>query len=113
MAKVKIENKIVGYRVSTQENLKFNETKEQITQEEPNVVRMHERLERPEMLRGTTYKIKPTKTGGNAIKELKKTFIIFFPTKLLVATKAEIGRPSIIEKKRAMVETLSDKKIIS
>ena len=59
MAKVKIENKIVGYRVSTQENLKFNETKEQITQEEPNVVRMHERLERPEMLRGTTYKIKP------------------------------------------------------
>ena len=49
----------------------------------------------------------------NAIKELKRIFIIFFPTKLLVATKAEIGRPSIIEKTRAMVETLSDKKIIS
>ena len=60
-----------------------------------------------------TYKIKPTKTGGNAIKELKKIFIIFFPTKLFVATKADIGSPNIIEKKRAMVETLSDKKIIS
>ena len=59
MAKVKIENKIVGYRVSTEEKPQVNETPEQITQEEPNVVRMHERLERPEMLRGTTYKIKP------------------------------------------------------
>ena len=59
MAKVKIENKIVGYRVSTEEKSQVNEAPEQITQEEPNVVRMHERLERPEMLRGTTYKIKP------------------------------------------------------
>ena len=59
MAKVKIENKIVGYRVSTEEKPQVTEAKEQITQEEPNVVRMHERLERPEMLRGTTYKIKP------------------------------------------------------
>ena len=59
MAKVKIENKIVGYRVSTEEKPQVSETPEQITQEEPNVVRMHERLERPEMLRGTTYKIKP------------------------------------------------------
>ena len=47
------------------------------------------------------------------IKELKKIFIIFFPTKLLVATKAETGSPSIIEKTRAILETLSDKKIIS
>ena len=61
----------------------------------------------------TTYNIKPTNTGGSAIKELKKIFIIFFPTKLLVATKAEIGSPSIIEKTRAILETLSDKKIIS
>ena len=59
MAKVKIENKIVGYRVSTEEKPQVNEALEQVTQEEPNVVRMHERLERPEMLRGTTYKIKP------------------------------------------------------
>ena len=59
MAKVKIENKRVGYRVSTEEKPQVNEALEQVTQEEPNVVRMHERLERPEMLRGTTYKIKP------------------------------------------------------
>ena len=59
MTKVKIENKIVGYRVSTEEKPQVNEALEQVTQEEPNVVRMHERLERPEMLRGTTYKIKP------------------------------------------------------
>ena len=60
-----------------------------------------------------TYKIRPTKTGGNAIKELNKIFITFLPKKLLVATRAEIGSPIIIEKKRAIVETLSDKKIIS
>ena len=59
MAKVKIENKIVGYRVSSEEKPQVNEALDQVTQEEPNVVRMHERLERPEMLRGTTYKIKP------------------------------------------------------
>ena len=59
MAKVKIENKIVGYRVSTEEKPQVNEALEQVAQEEPNVVRMHERLERPEMLRGTTYKINP------------------------------------------------------
>ena len=35
------------------------------------------------------------------------------PKKLLVATRAEIGSPTIIEKKRAIVETLSDKNIIS
>ena len=61
----------------------------------------------------TTYKIRPTKTGGNAIKELKRIFIIFLPKKLLVATRAETGSPIIIENKRAIVETLSDKKIIS
>ena len=59
MAKLKIENKIVGYRVSTEEKTQANQKPDQFTQEEPNVVRMHERLERPEMLRGTTYKIKP------------------------------------------------------
>ena len=58
MAKLKIETKIVGYRVSTEEKIQ-DQNPDQFTQEEPNVVRMHERLERPEMLRGTTYKIKP------------------------------------------------------
>ena len=59
MAKLKIENKIVGYRVSTEEKTQANQKPDQFTEDEPNVVRMHERLERPEMLRGTTYKIKP------------------------------------------------------
>ena len=60
-----------------------------------------------------TYKIRPTKTGGSAIKELNKILITFFPRKLLVATKAEIGSPSTTEKARAILETLSDRKIIS
>ena len=59
MTMIKIENKIVSYRVSTEENSQTKKNIDQFTQEEENVVRMHERLERPEMLRGTTYKIKP------------------------------------------------------
>ena len=59
---IKIEKKIVGYKVATQEQQEAQAEANQIEQqqqEEANVVRMHERLERPEMLRGTTYKIKP------------------------------------------------------
>ena len=60
---IKIEKKIVGYKVATQEQQQ--QAKDESSQiehqqeDEANVVRMHERLERPEMLRGTTYKIKP------------------------------------------------------
>ena len=60
---IKIEKKIVGYKVATQEQQQQaqDETSqiEHQQEDEANVVRMHERLERPEMLRGTTYKIKP------------------------------------------------------
>jgi len=59
---IKIKKKIVGYKVASQEQQEAQEETDQIKQsqeEEANVVRMHERLERPEMLRGTTYKIKP------------------------------------------------------
>ncbi len=59
---IKIEKKIVGYKVATQEQQEAQAEANQIEQQqqdEANVVRMHERLERPEMLRGTTYKIKP------------------------------------------------------
>ena len=63
MSKIKIESKIVSYKVSTQEqretDAKADQTQLQQEDQEANVVRMHERLERPEMLRGTTYKIKP------------------------------------------------------
>ena len=63
MSTIKIKNKIVGYRVSSKKNEEnFDQTKPQLTEEqenEANVVRMHERLERPDLLKGTTYKIKP------------------------------------------------------
>ena len=48
---IKIEKKITGYEVAKEE-----ESKE--LQAESNVVHMHEKLERPETLRGNTYKIK-------------------------------------------------------
>jgi len=61
--RIKIEKKIVDYRVSTSEKSDVTETpgsKEFQATENPDskVVRMHERLERPGMLRGSTYKIK-------------------------------------------------------
>ena len=63
MKRIKIEKKIVDYRVSTAEGSDVTETvksKEFQASEnsESKVVRMHERLERPGMLRGSTYKIK-------------------------------------------------------
>ena len=60
---IKIEKKIVGYKVATKEQQQEAQAEanqiEHQQEDEANVVRMHERLERPEMLRGTTYKIKP------------------------------------------------------
>ena len=60
---IKIEKKIVGYKVATKEQQQEEQAEanqiEHQQEDEANVVRMHERLERPEMLRGTTYKIKP------------------------------------------------------
>ena len=60
---IKIEKKIVRYKVATKEQQQEAQAEanqiEHQQEDEANVVRMHERLERPEMLRGTTYKIKP------------------------------------------------------
>ena len=60
---IKIEKKIIGYKVATKEQQQEAQAEanqiELQQEDEANVVRMHERLERPEMLRGTTYKIKP------------------------------------------------------
>ena len=60
---IKIEKKIVGYKVATKEQQQEAQAEanqiEHQQEDEANVVRMHERLERPEMLRGPTYKIKP------------------------------------------------------
>ncbi len=61
MAKTTIERKIVGYRVEGGEDKSAQKRGGRAANRRPNegnVVRMHERLERPEMLRGSTYKVK-------------------------------------------------------
>lgn len=58
---IKLGNKIVGYKVK-QEGEEKPEVEAQapvaVESEESNIVHMHEKLERPEMLLGSTYKIK-------------------------------------------------------
>ncbi len=55
---IKIDHKIVGYQVEKPEEAAPKvETK--ATSAEGKVIRMHEKLERPEMLIGSTYKVKP------------------------------------------------------
>lgn len=49
----KIEGKIVAYKVQS-----AKESKEQADKKESNIVHMHETVERPELLMGTTYKLK-------------------------------------------------------
>ena len=63
MKRIKIKKKIVDYRVSTTESSDIPDTAETVESKsvessESKVVRMHERLERPGTLRGSTYKIK-------------------------------------------------------
>jgi len=51
---IKIQQKIVDYEVSSQEA----QQKPVLVKESATVIQMHEKLERPEMLLGSTYKIK-------------------------------------------------------
>jgi hypothetical protein len=55
---IKIEKKIVGYSVKKDEPAETEAVAEEKRAEETNVVQMHEKVERPEMLIGSTYKIK-------------------------------------------------------
>jgi len=59
---MKIDKKIVKYRIEQPEVEKPAPAKIQADQRETSadgkVVRMHEKLDRPEMLRGSTYKVK-------------------------------------------------------
>ncbi len=57
MARITIEDKIVGYSVS-QEGEQKERSSAQPHSGEDNVIRMHEKLERPEKLVGSTYKVK-------------------------------------------------------
>ena len=63
MASIKIERKIVDCNVSGSGDGGAAEKAAQkapvLKKEGDNVVRMHEKLERPEFLRGSTYKVKP------------------------------------------------------
>ena len=56
---VRIERKIVGYKVGSNEEA-ATAPDEVVASEEPedNVVQLHEKLQRPEMLIGSTYKVK-------------------------------------------------------
>ncbi|TPW16870.1 MAG: hypothetical protein FD130_882, partial [Halothiobacillaceae bacterium] len=59
----KIEKKIVSYQVVTKDEAKNEITEtpkkaDKLAEAISNVVQMHERVERPEMLVGSTYKIK-------------------------------------------------------
>jgi hypothetical protein len=65
MARMKIEKKIVGYRVEgaeskAPEKAPAKDERPALREVSPDgkVVRMHEKLERPEMLQGSTYKVK-------------------------------------------------------
>ncbi len=62
MSKVKIEKKIVGYSVKAADENNAEaprpEFRREITAGGAEIIRMHEKLERPEMLIGSTYKVK-------------------------------------------------------
>ncbi len=62
MSKLKIEKKIVGYSVKQQEEPPVGAPRQEFRRETTDggaeVIRMHEKLKRPEMLIGSTYKVK-------------------------------------------------------
>jgi ribonucleoside-diphosphate reductase alpha chain len=62
MTRIKVEQKIVGYDVATDTNAKASAAQPQQSDvaqlDEAKVIRMHEKLERPDMLVGSTYKVK-------------------------------------------------------
>jgi hypothetical protein len=58
MEKISINQAIVDYRVSTGDEAEKKKASVLETSEDGKVVRMHEKLERPEMLLGSTYKVK-------------------------------------------------------
>ena len=62
MSKVKIEKKIVGYAVKQPQEADAEaprpEFRRETTDGGAEIIRMHEKLERPEMLIGSTYKVK-------------------------------------------------------
>ncbi|HEY9183382.1 MAG TPA: NrdJb, partial [Gammaproteobacteria bacterium] len=58
MAKITIDKKIVKYAVAKDEEKPKAAPAPESERAESNVIRMHEKLERPEVLIGSTYKVK-------------------------------------------------------
>jgi len=62
MSRIKIDKKIVGYAVNAAEESAADEPRPEFRRESTDggaeIIRMHEKLERPEMLVGSTYKVK-------------------------------------------------------
>ncbi|OOZ39887.1 NrdJb [Solemya pervernicosa gill symbiont] len=84
---IKIEKKIVGFSVAKENEAKTEaNADEQDRREEDNVIHMHEKIERPEMLLGSTYKIK-TPLSEHAL------YITINDVILNPATEHELRRP--------------------
>ena len=81
---VKIDKKIVGYKVQGEEKAQAPE--QAVETPESNVVQMHESVERPERLVGSTYKIKPP-MSEHAV------YVTINDMVLNEATEHEIRRP--------------------
>ncbi len=85
---IKIDNKIVGYKVikENDETLQAEEASPLEDKQEDNVVQMHEKVERPDMLLGSTYKIK-TPLSDHAL------YITVNDIVLNAGTEHELRRP--------------------
>jgi len=88
---IKIESKIVSYSVESEEDKKKAEAaaiapQQPAEEPESNIVQMHEKVERPEMLLGSTYKIK-TPLSEHAL------YITINDILLNPDTKHELRRP--------------------
>ena len=94
---IKIESKIVGYKVQSSDETEVKEeTAEQLQPQMADIIHMHESVKRPEMLIGTTFKVKtPTDISEHALyitindiilnegteHELRRPFEIFINSK--------------------------------
>ena len=85
----KIDKKIVGYRVSSPESDKPAEPESKRSiDKQADVIHMHESVERPEMLIGSTYKVKPPQTASDHALYITINDIVLNP-----GTEHELRRP--------------------
>lgn len=101
---IKIANKIVGYAVAKEdEDDQAAEAALNVVEEDTNVIHMHEKLERPEMLLGSTYKVK-TPLSEHALyitindvilnqdtdHELRRPFEVFINSKTWITSSGSL-----------------------